>query len=126
MAGDMPDARSRWVLGTSLLKEFLNDDLAIARALRENRWDALAAAADIAWVDVDKGLALTDPALYRSLREAITLFFIKGCGAMDRQALYVKAGWSDASDGLLDQIAISAAEIVAAWRDASAIEWRRA
>ena len=90
----MSDARTRWVLGTSLLKEFRRDDLAIARALKNQRWDALAAAAEIAWTDVDKRLALTDPALYKALREAITLFHMKGWGSLDRDALRAKAGWA--------------------------------
>lgn len=90
----MIDARQRWVLGTGLLKEFQKDNLAIPRALQQKRWDMLAAAADIAWTDVDKRLALTDPALYCTLREAITIFHLKGWGALDRHVLRQKAGWS--------------------------------
>ncbi len=90
----MMDARERWVIGTGLLKEFRRDELAIARALKEKRWDALASAAEIAWLDVDKRLALTDPALFRALREAITLFHLKGWGSLDRQALQQRAGWA--------------------------------
>ena len=80
-------ARRRWVIATALLKEFHRDHLVIPRALKQRRWEELAAVADLAWTDVDKSLALTDPALYRTLREAITLFHIKGWGALDRQKL---------------------------------------
>jgi hypothetical protein len=94
----MSDARERWVLGTELLKEFRRDDLAIARALKQKRWKSLAAAAELAWLDVDKRLALTDPALYRSLRDAITLFHLKGWGSLDRNVLRQRAGWLDRHD----------------------------
>ena len=77
--------------GTALLERLHDDPLAIVKALREERWFELAAAVEIAEKDVDAKLALTDPALYRSMREAITLFYLKGYGAFDIEKIRRKA-----------------------------------
>ena len=45
---------------------------------REKRWAELAALVRFARRDVPIELAQTDPALYRTLREQITLFFLRG------------------------------------------------
>lgn len=71
-------SHDRWVTGVGLLRRFLQEDLAIARALKERRWADLAAVAEIAQRDVDPELAATDPALYRALRDALTLYHLRG------------------------------------------------
>jgi len=45
---------------------------------RDKRWAELAALVRFARRDVPIELAQTDPALYRTLREQITLFFLRG------------------------------------------------
>jgi len=76
-------SRDRWVTGVGLLLRSLQEDLAIARALKERRWAELAAVAEIAQRDVDPKLAATDPALYRALRDALTLYHLRGYHALD-------------------------------------------
>ena len=83
--------RERWVAGVSLLREYLRDDLALARTLRERRWFDLLAAVELANKDVDPSLAVTDPALYKALRDAITKFFLRGYGCLDARLLRLKA-----------------------------------
>lgn len=79
--------RDQWVAGVALLRAYLRDDLALARALRERRWTDVLAAAEIASGEVDHDLALTDPALYRTLRDAITKYHLRGYGGLDVQSL---------------------------------------
>ncbi len=76
-------SRDRCVTGVGLLRRFLQEDLAIARALKERRWAELAAVAEIAERDVDPELAATDPALYRALCDALTLYHLRGYHALD-------------------------------------------
>jgi len=83
--------RDDWVRGQALLLAFRQDRLAIPRALRARQWADLAAAREIVERDVDPRLALTDPALYRSLREAITEFHLIGWTALDADALRAHA-----------------------------------
>lgn len=79
--------RDQWVAGVALLRAYLRDDLALARALRERRWADLLAAAELANGEIDHDLALTDPALYRALRDAITKYHLRGYGGLDIQSL---------------------------------------
>jgi len=80
------------VAGTGLLLQLHDDPLAIVKALREQRWFDLAAAVEIAEADVDPMQALTDPAFYRSIRDAITLYHLKGYRAFDLDKIKKKAG----------------------------------
>lgn len=82
--------RDKWVIGSGLLKQLVKDELVLARALRERRWADVAAAAEVARKDVDPEMALTDPAQYRTLRDAITIFHIKGYGGLDIDGLWAK------------------------------------
>ncbi|RAZ83429.1 hypothetical protein [Cereibacter johrii] len=84
--------REDWVTATGLLRAYLRDDLVLARALRERRWADLAAVADLANGEVDNRLAVTDPALYRALREAVTKYHIRGYGCLDVDKLRRMAG----------------------------------
>ena len=55
----------------------------IAAALKERRWADVGAAVEFAEADLPKDLAITDPALYRTLRDAITTFYLRGGGALN-------------------------------------------
>jgi hypothetical protein len=55
--------------------------------LRERRWAEVAALVRYAQRDVPQELAVTDPALYRTLREQITRFFLRGGGALNLKKL---------------------------------------
>lgn len=59
----------------------------VAVALRERRWSDLATAVEFAQADVPKDLAITDPALYRTLRQHITTFYLRGGGALNLDKL---------------------------------------
>ena len=59
----------------------------IASALKERRWADVGAAVEFAEADLPKDLAITDPALYRTLREAITRFYLRGGGALNLEKL---------------------------------------
>ena len=59
----------------------------IATALKERRWADVGAAVEFAEADLPKDLAITDPALYRTLREAITRFYLRGGGALNLKKL---------------------------------------
>lgn len=81
------NARQEWVLGVSVLKTFLSDHLLLGRLMAERSYDQLYAAARLIHEDVDPRLALTDPPLYKALRDAITLAHIKGYGGLDTEAI---------------------------------------
>ena len=83
--------REQWVAGVSLLREYLRDDLALARTLRERRWSELLAVVEIANKGVDPALAVTDPTLYKALRDATTKFFLRGYGCLDARLLKLQA-----------------------------------
>lgn len=51
--------------------------------LTQKRWAEVAALVRFARRDVSPELASTDPALYRSLREGITRFFLRGGGSLN-------------------------------------------
>ena len=59
----------------------------IARALKERRWADVGAAVEFAETDLPKDLAITDPALYRTLRDALTTFYLRGGGALNLNKL---------------------------------------
>jgi hypothetical protein len=52
-----------------------------ARALKEKRWSDVAAVITYVERDVSSDLAMTDPALYRMLRQQITEFHLRGSTA---------------------------------------------
>lgn len=51
--------------------------------LKACRWAEVAAVVRYAQRDVPPTLAATDPALYRSLRDGITRFYVRGGGALN-------------------------------------------
>ncbi len=51
--------------------------------LKEKRWAEVAALVRFAHRDVPSELAATDPALYRTLREGVTRFFLRGGGSLN-------------------------------------------
>jgi hypothetical protein len=55
----------------------------LARSLKQRRWAEVAALLRYVQHDVPPALAQTDPALYRTLREGVTLFHLRGGGALD-------------------------------------------
>ncbi|GAB4361719.1 MAG: hypothetical protein Kow00114_16470 [Kiloniellaceae bacterium] len=85
------DKRNRLATGVRLLRDYLHDDLVLARTLRERRWSDLLAAVEIANTEIDPSIAVTDPALYKTLRDAVTKFFLRGYGCLDVGLLRLKA-----------------------------------
>lgn len=57
-------------------------------ALRDRRWADVATAVEFAESEIDPDLAITDPALYRTLREAVTRFYLRGGGSLNRIKLH--------------------------------------
>jgi len=55
--------------------------------LKERRWADVAALVRYAQQDVPPELAATDPALYRTLREGVTRFYLRGGGALNLKKL---------------------------------------
>lgn len=51
--------------------------------LKEKRWAEVAALVRYARRDVPQDLAATDPALYRTLREGVTRFYLRGGGVLN-------------------------------------------
>jgi hypothetical protein len=54
---------------------------------RDKRWSELLALVRFARRDVSPELAATDPALYRTLRDQITRFYLRGGGAFSVEKL---------------------------------------
>jgi hypothetical protein len=54
---------------------------------RDKRWKELLALVRFARRDVSPELAMTDPALYRALRDQITRFYLRGGGAFSMEKL---------------------------------------
>jgi hypothetical protein len=65
----------------------LTQPYGVARALKERRWADVALAVEFATAEIPNDLAITDPALYRSLREAVTTFHLRGGGALNLEKL---------------------------------------
>jgi len=59
--------------------------------LKQKRWLEVAALVRFARREVSPDLAATDPALYRTLREQITRFFLRGGGHFSLENLEAKA-----------------------------------
>ncbi len=64
-----------------IARTLLADQSLIDVYFKERRWAELAALLRFAQRDVARELACTDPALYRTLREQITRFFVNGGSA---------------------------------------------
>lgn len=70
-----------------IARELLANPELVGVYWREKRWAALAALARYAQRDVPVELAQTDPALYRTLREQITRFFLRGGDVLSPEKL---------------------------------------
>ena len=75
--------RDIWVRGSGLLLQLLNDDLVLARAIKQRRYNDLYAAVIVANANTNHRMAVSDPAQYKALQRAKTLFFIKGYRCLD-------------------------------------------
>ncbi len=64
-------------------REMLEKPELLARRLKERRWADVAALVRYVQRDVPPALAMTDPALFRTLREGVTQFHMRGGGALD-------------------------------------------
>lgn len=77
--------------GEKLLIRSLSDGLAIAKAIKDRDYVALAGATALAAIGPPSQLALADPLRYRRLRKAITLFYSKGYELLDLESLVALA-----------------------------------
>ena len=68
-------------------REMLEKPELLGIRLKERRWADVAALVRYAKKDVPPDLASTDPALYRTLREGVTRFFLLGGGAINLEKL---------------------------------------
>lgn len=68
-------------------REMLEHPELLGIRLKEKRWADVAALVRYAKKDVPHDLAVTDPALYKTLREQITRFFLRGGAALNLQKL---------------------------------------
>jgi hypothetical protein len=83
-----------------IAREMLEKPELLARRLKERRWADVAALVRYVERDVPPALAMTDPALYRKLREGVTLFHLRGGGALDVRKLDALAeGMRKGEDG---------------------------
>ncbi|MDB6117623.1 MAG: hypothetical protein JWO08_1404 [Verrucomicrobiaceae bacterium] len=66
-----------------IAREMLEHPELLGIRLKEKKWADVAALVRYARRDVPVELATTDPALYRTLREMVTRFFLRGGGALN-------------------------------------------
>ncbi len=70
-----------------IAREMLEKPHLLGQRLKERRWADVAALVRYAKKDVPISLAMTDPALYRTLREGVTRFYLRGGGALNLRKL---------------------------------------
>jgi len=68
-------------------REMLEKPELLGQRLKERRWADVAALVRYVQHDVPPALALTDPALYRTLREGVSFFHLRGGGALDLEKI---------------------------------------
>lgn len=68
-------------------REMLLKPELLGRRLKDRRWADVAALVRYARQDVPKSLAMSDPALYRALREGVTRFYMRGGGGLSLEKL---------------------------------------
>jgi hypothetical protein len=66
-----------------IAREMLEHPELLGIRLKERRWGDVAALVRYTQRDVPQDLAMTDPALYQTLRSQITHFFLRGGGALN-------------------------------------------
>ncbi len=72
-------------------RALLEDPALVDTCFQQKRWAELAALVRFARRDVPVSLAQTDPALYQSLRDQVTRFFLLGGDVFSLQKLEEKA-----------------------------------
>ena len=77
----------------------LGDPEAELACFHQKRWRELAALVRYAQRDVPVALSQTDPALYRTLREQVTRFYLRGGGAYSLEKLEAMASAQDEAEG---------------------------
>lgn len=70
-----------------IAREMLLKPELLGRRLKERRWAEVAALVRYCLQDVPKSLAMSDPALYRALREGVTRFYMRGGGGLSLEKL---------------------------------------
>jgi len=70
-----------------IAREMLEHPELLGICLRERLWGEVAALVRYARRDVPLSLAQTDPALYRTLRDAITRFHLRGGSALNLEKI---------------------------------------
>jgi len=80
-----------------IAREMLERPELLGIRLKEKRWSDVAAVVRYVRHDVPADLAMTDPALYKTLRDQITLFHLRGAGALNLATLERLAASPDTS-----------------------------
>lgn len=70
-----------------IAREMLERPELLGIRLKEKRWADVAALVRYVRHDVPEDLAMTDPALYKTLRDQITLFHLRGGGSLNLATL---------------------------------------
>ena len=76
-------------------RRLLADPDAALECFHQKRWADLAALVRYARRDVPVELAMTDPALYRELRDQVTRFYLRGGNALSLERLEAMARESE-------------------------------
>jgi hypothetical protein len=79
--------RAIMTAGEQLLLRFGKDPLALAKAIKDQDLVSLAGAASIATAGVRRSLAMSDPARFKALSDAVTSYHLKGYGILDAAGL---------------------------------------
>jgi hypothetical protein len=78
-----------------IAREILERPELLGIRLKEKRWGDVAALVRYVQHDVPADLAMTDPALYKTLRDQISLFHLRGGGALNLSTLERLAAHAD-------------------------------
>ncbi|MCX7430370.1 MAG: hypothetical protein NTY17_05120 [Planctomycetia bacterium] len=82
-----------------IAREMLERPELLGIRLKEKRWADVAALVRYVRHDVPADLAMTDPALFKTLRDQITLFHLRGGGALNLATLERLAADANALGG---------------------------
>lgn len=82
-----------------IAREMLERPELLGIRLKEKRWADVAALVRYVRHDVPADLAMTDPALFKTLRDQITLFHLRGGGALNLATLERLAADTNAPGG---------------------------
>ena len=70
-----------------IAREMLERPELLGIRLKQKRWADVAALVRYVRHDVPTDLAMTDPGLYKTLRDQVTLFHLRGGGALNLETL---------------------------------------